>query len=245
MFIAPADPPDGQAGRRPLHQRDHRDRGAPLQPEHAGTGVDEPPLSQHQGRLELDHDAARQRGQGAQHLGCGPPARGDPRGARNRLQGSKHGLQPPPPALGAHALRRRLPPGNVGGRDALQRHDHRGPRLRPRARPDDRRRDRRTPSRKTRSTTPTPSPTGSPSAKPAPREARGRSPPKPLLSEDLCKTPSKGRTPPAGLGKGSRRGVLRPLPLGEGWGEGGGRRGPRDLAQARPPSYAKVSSGRD
>ena len=33
------------------------------------------------------------------------------------------------------------------------------------------------------------------------------------------------------------------LPLGEGWGEGGGWRGPRDLAEARPPSYAKVSSG--
>ena len=34
---------------------------------------------------------------------------------------------------------------------------------------------------------------------------------------------------------------LPPLPLGEGWGEGGGRRGPRDLAEADPPSYAKVS----
>ena len=53
---------------------------------------------------------------------------------------------------------------------------------------------------------------------------------------DPCKTPSRGRTPPAGLGKGRRRGVLLPLPLGEGWGEGGGRRGPRDLAEARPPS---------
>ena len=42
----------------------------------------------------------------------------------------------------------------------------------------------------------------------------------------------------------ARRGVLLPLPLGEGWGAGGGRRGPRDLAQARPPSYAKVSTGR-
>ena len=49
--------------------------------------------------------------------------------------------------------------------------------------------------------------------------------------------------PPAGLGKGRRRGVLPPLPLGEGWGEGGGRRGPLDLAEARPPSYAKVSHG--
>ena len=43
---------------------------------------------------------------------------------------------------------------------------------------------------------------------------------------------------------GRRRGVFPPLPLGEGWGEGGGRRGPRDLAEARPPSHTKVSSGR-
>ena len=48
---------------------------------------------------------------------------------------------------------------------------------------------------------------------------------------------------PLALGQGGRRGVLRPLPLGEGWGEGGGRRGPRDPAKARPPSYAKVSTG--
>ena len=47
------------------------------------------------------------------------------------------------------------------------------------------------------------------------------------------------------LGQGGGAGVLPPLPLGEGWGEGGGRRGPRDLAEARPPSYAKVSSGGD
>ena len=63
-----------------------------------------------------------------------------------------------------------------------------------------------------------------------------------LLSQRRpCKTPSRGRPPPAGLGKGRRRGVLLPLPLGEGWGEGGGRRGPRNLAEARPPSYPKLS----
>ena len=43
---------------------------------------------------------------------------------------------------------------------------------------------------------------------------------------------------------GPGRGSYPPLPLGEGWGEGGGRRGPRVLAEARPPSYAKVSWGR-
>ena len=52
-------------------------------------------------------------------------------------------------------------------------------------------------------------------------------------------------TGPANPGSTTARGVgvLPPLPLGESWGAGGGRRGPRDLAQARPPSYAKVSTG--
>ena len=56
-------------------------------------------------------------------------------------------------------------------------------------------------------------------------------------------TPVTQRSPPGSLrdwGRGG--GVLPPLPLGEGWGEGGGRRGPRDPAKARPPSYAKVST---
>ena len=73
------------------------------------------------------------------------------------------------------------------------------------------------------------------------RLERGRAPFGLFSPRRPLQTPSRGRPTPAGLGKERRRGVLPPLPLGEGWGEGGGRRGPRDLAEARPPSYAKVS----
>ena len=95
--------------------------GAPAQPEHAGAGVDEPPLPQHQGGPELDDDADRQGGAGAQHRRRGAPAGGDPSRACDRLQGGGDGVQPAAPPLGAHAVRRRLPPSHAGRPHALQR----------------------------------------------------------------------------------------------------------------------------
>ena len=46
------------------------------------------------------------------------------------------------------------------------------------------------------------------------------------------------RQPPTFDGR-ARRGLFPPLPLGEGWGAGGGRRGPRDLAEAPPAESHK------
>ena len=58
---------------------------------------------------------------------------------------------------------------------------------------------------------------------------------------DLCKLRRGEDRRPLALGKGGGAGSYPLSRLGEGWGEGGGRRGPRDLVEARPPSYAKVS----
>ena len=60
---------------------------------------------------------------------------------------------------------------------------------------------------------------------------------------DLCRLRRGEECRPLALGKGGGAGSCPPLPLGEGWGEGGGRRGPRNLAEARPPSYARVFVG--
>ena len=79
----------------------------------------------------------------------------------------------------------------------------------------------------------------------APADLQGRAPRHGLPLETFAKLRRGEERRPLALGTGRRRGVLPPLPLGEGWGEGGGRRGPHDLAEARPPSYAKVSSGGD
>ena len=84
----------------------------------------------------------------------------------------------------------------------------------------------------------------SPSLRPPPRPPRS-CPPLPLGEgwgeggETFAKLRRGEERRPLALGT-RRRGVLPPLPLGEGWGEGGGRRGPRDLAGARPPSYANA-----